>query len=563
MREKAAIRKVIPILFVLFVFVITATERIFPWGAMVNVAATHQKILSEAYKLLMADPVFRGSGFPKNTSIEAYEGITPIGEMLAWDAMGYGGPDKSGATPYSFHYYNPVTRKGNAPQATKLFYQNLLNPNASAYDRAKGAAWSAHFLADMCVPYHVVGMPREDALEAYNNEIATLSPDIFGTEHLYSGNSMGVPRPPVGWGRNGILLYATRNFIEKHSHDEMADWYDPWYTNGLSYVAEVVSGSHASWEFKVDQLVVFNSGYTATHLPQHLRAVSRYHPQWRNPVSDPTFLNSSPASSRQNMLREIQPFVKRIAQITRQNMESICDNYKLGIDQAIQSVASLWRSTLTGLRPRISAGMNLERPGYYQVECTVENGTVDSARNVTGRLTVFHPGGEDRYFQSLKYELQPNHQGTLYYQIPVEPESSYGLYFEVTAAYTIPDLQYAFVQTNFKTTQFVTPHAQMEDPLNPWIGGWEFESLTVKDRKVMGTGQLSVKYENNRYMVYDIEQGTSIEAQIRGNSLICTFSHSEGDAVVDLTLQEGGYSFTGKTTLGGRIQSYIRGRKLF
>ena len=142
-----------------------------------------------------------GSNFLALDQIMAHEGV--VGEMSATlDFGGHGpGPDSAGASPYSYHYYNPLTDRGGAPGAASQFYFDLLNP--AGRDRAKGAAWAAHFIADMSVPYHIVGMPRDDAFEYAGANRNLIDVRETGPLILYDNSREGALIPPEGWGGFG------------------------------------------------------------------------------------------------------------------------------------------------------------------------------------------------------------------------------------------------------------------------------------------------------------------------------------------------------------------------
>lgn len=134
----------------------------YPWGSLDEApyVNTHKYIDEVAYGALQKN-TFVSENFPDIKNILFYEGINR-------KAQGRG-PDSEGSTLYSEHYYNPITGRGNAPQAVKKYFIKLSEANMGINmgDGAKAAAWAAHFLADMFVPYHVVGMPASLAKIEY------------------------------------------------------------------------------------------------------------------------------------------------------------------------------------------------------------------------------------------------------------------------------------------------------------------------------------------------------------------------------------------------------------
>ena len=142
--------------FILILFPLFASHA-FSWGGVFYWSPTHQVILTEAYNFLSQDPAFQGSGFLSLNSILLNEGVS-VGVEPGLDPYAIGpGPDANGASPYQWHYYNPLTGKGRAPSAVQMYYKQLIDLN-NKNDKGQAAAWSAHFLADMNVPYHIVGM---------------------------------------------------------------------------------------------------------------------------------------------------------------------------------------------------------------------------------------------------------------------------------------------------------------------------------------------------------------------------------------------------------------------
>jgi len=124
-----------------------------PTGQMLN---EHKKILQDAYYKLQNDPAYSLEIFPALTKIQAWD-------VVELPARVGPGPDGRGIK-YSNHWYNPRTGKGNAPTAASESFaelnRNLLGVGSS--NAPKSAAYLAHYVADLSVPYHTTGMPYED-----------------------------------------------------------------------------------------------------------------------------------------------------------------------------------------------------------------------------------------------------------------------------------------------------------------------------------------------------------------------------------------------------------------
>lgn len=195
------------------------------WGAVYDWCMTHQEIDTQAYLLLQQDPAFKGNPFPLLTEILAYEGVKSERNEKVFDMTGLGpGPDAMYASPYAWHCYNPATHAGKAPAAVSAQLYFALSPENP--NRTKGTCWAAHFLADMSVPYHVVGMPREEAVDHALGSRDLLSEDDTGPLLLHTGWKRREQTPAPGWGLRHNFSEATRYYVHNLASEE-ADWYDP------------------------------------------------------------------------------------------------------------------------------------------------------------------------------------------------------------------------------------------------------------------------------------------------------------------------------------------------
>lgn len=78
----------------------------------------------------------------------------------------------------------------------------------------------------MSVPYHVVGMPREEAVDHALGSRDLLSEDDTGPLLLHTGWKRREQTPAPGWGLRHNFSEATRYYVHNLASEE-ADWYDP------------------------------------------------------------------------------------------------------------------------------------------------------------------------------------------------------------------------------------------------------------------------------------------------------------------------------------------------
>ncbi len=434
------------------------------WGAVEFYCPTHQLILREAYALLRKDSAFQGSPFPALDDILRNEGVTAANtSMLTIQAFGPG-PDAEGASNYSDHYFNPSISLGFAPVAVLHYFSQLLN--GSDADRGKGAAWASHFVADMAVPHHVVGMPREDA-ERVMQGLRPLTEADTGPATLYLADA------PAGWGGNGDFSAATRNYLEEHAAGA-ADWYDPWYSNGtrVGASAEVGFSSHVSWEKRAHNAFLDPSA----GIPQDAGAADvLYDLAWRNAAVDPTF-NSNLALTRSEAAGA---FASRVAARTRMSIDRFVGYPRESIRRAVTATVTVWRASFSGLRPQLELepGWDPLNPFRRRVILRVGNAAVGAATDVIARFTVIFPDGQIR--QSLGRvadEIPPGAEGGTVWGFEYRANGQHLLRAEVQASYRIPDLQYA------KAEAVVRLGAPETEGL---VGTWREDSLGRPGAKVM------------------------------------------------------------------------------
>lgn len=446
----------------------------FPWGAVTFYSPTHQAIDEHAYALLQQDPAFQGSFFQLLPSILAHEGVVADLSMT-FNPIGRGpGPDSEGATPYSWHYFNPLTGEGNGPGAVSQFYFNLLNINSR--EKAKGAAWAAHFLADMSVPYHIVGTTRDNAFRFVQNGTMSLAENITGPAFLYD-NSMQFGLPEEGWGLNGNFREATKNYVTNHSSGA-ADWYDPWYSNGYRAVDRVATSSHVVWEKGAHGIYEKSPFY---HPMVFIAEDGRYNPSWRNATPDYSF-SGHPAVAQ---AAQASQFAADAALFTRNHIKNYYMYPGIGVDHAIRNVATLWRASFSGLRPQMLAEKDV--PGYsnydpnrYYLVCRITNVADDTVRNVKAKMFISGGGMKGSDIRALDSNMiMPGCEASILFDALLKPETEYTVYMEVRGEYNIPDLQYAAVMGTFRTqkrddTDPPPPPPTPPDPFKNILGSWEF-----------------------------------------------------------------------------------------
>ena len=323
------------------------------WGAIVGVAETHQFIVDQACRLLLQDPVAQRHVFPTVSEIQSRD-FVQRGQPSP-------GPDASGNSDYSWHYYNPKTLKGNAPGMVAEYFRRMMVQRLSGGDQTWGAAWSAHFLADMFVPYHTTGMPLTEAIDRNHRRDYVLDNDLCGDwRFMYSLTEL----PPPGWGLQHDHSVNLQRFCGRFwpGNPERADWFDPWYWNGYRTgwdMSEILSGSHALWEGLAAPALRFNS-----HM-ERLQGESWYDPLW---------INRKPAFEREfwnNQLDAIRTYTTGCAWRTRDMAYDILASPAMGIAMAVRAVLTLYRASMSALY--ITPSMQALPQGGYRVTANVRN----------------------------------------------------------------------------------------------------------------------------------------------------------------------------------------------
>ncbi len=345
----------------------------FPWGAVQGYAETHQYILHMARHIAANDFYFMLHPFPSGDQLAGNDYVVP--GLLNKTGPG---PDADGATPYSWHYFNPRLNQGMAPQKVADYFVEMLGLRARKLDHAKQAAWAAHFLADMFVPYHVLGMYANRAQDWRSQGNGFVSEDVSGPQYLYSYSTP----PPVGWGGNGNFSNALTLFFRDFpvGNSEGVDWFDPWYFNGYggSTSIGVITGSHVWWEYD------FWRKTSKEVLEDRLKIVlgeSLFDPLWKNrkpTLGDPY---------REEQAKAAGSFAAACAQRTRDNIQRIYQDPPYGIAMAVRAVYTLFRASISVIE--LSWRQDIIPTGGYRIVCQVKNTNISEPLSEID-LTLYH-----------------------------------------------------------------------------------------------------------------------------------------------------------------------------
>jgi hypothetical protein len=440
----------------------------FPWASVYPAEPTHQYIIDTVWNRLQADPAFAANLFPSIYGIKDHEGV----ELGLEGELTGKGADAPGMSTYSEHYYNPRTNEGSAPTSVARYYSvlirdNLLNPKSTAEAGPKAAAYSAHFLADIFVPYHVNGASRAQAENIWIDQHAGnfLTPDVISRVGVTAMHPVAplitLPETITG---SQALSYLTpikgdnRNFYTELSRfliltqPSEFDWFDPWYYNGDTEIGGMYykQSSHILWEGRPTGQV------SASAFHQQVgQGLTGYDPKWRN--ATPIF--DSPWVSQSEQARQFA-IVK--ATETRALQATYFNNPTLALSNTIRAVYTLWRASISGLRPE----MEFQPDGNgYRVTGKVTNAASAPASSLRARLTPTNCTVVGDKEKSLGSSLAAGKTQTVSASWQIQPmaDKACQLRLEVTAAYAIPDLQYAKVESTFSPKQ-VEPVSQPKPP---------------------------------------------------------------------------------------------------
>lgn len=463
-----------------FLYSLFAAAPAFSYGVLAP-ARTHQHVVTEAYRLLSADPAFDPSKFPKLQDILTHEGVnwkninytgSGLGVMPDISLLDGPGPDAKGNSPFSWHYYNPVTGEGNAPAAVKKYFYYLSEGMMGAGKESlpKAAAWSAHFLTDMYCPYHVVGMYKESAQKLLEEQLnkykgtqhegaVYVTDDIKGTVKL---SYLAPAKSLSNDFRSDIDLFLARG----------EDWFDPWYYNGTSVILPPTmtplklateTSSHIAWETTINPGAYNLSGY------------------------DPGWKNSRPSFERPADLQgdEASRIAKSAAALTRSKLEYFFDNPQQIINHAIRGVYTMWRASFSALDLKIDT---MQTGVDILVTGKIHNRSDTAMKNVQAKLTA--TGCSLAQENNVLTMKGINGRGDLTTgQWKVTPgKDPCKMKMQVIASCEAPDLQY--VEAEAVVSQAVKPaEPEMPSPPPAVAGGVE--------KAVAGTWALYEIYSKN------------------------------------------------------------------
>lgn len=480
--------------------VLLAAPPAHPWGAFRGVAGfkitdTHQLILRAAYDLLMNDPrisgiygiPIAGGRFAAIESIVQYEGVD--GSLRTLTPYGPG-PDAEGSTLYSCHWFNPSTGKGLAPQSAADWYQRFVQAISGLAgtdeDAYKGLAWSAHFLADMFVPYHIVGMPADEALARMNARNFIIGPTEAGPAFFIDPAPVPAPTGPAlpyerqarqalsswwrdGWGvdsnfRESFAVFAANNRVAGAGKPlNHLDWFDPWYWNGTSPQSinpsqppnfdpltdpmRAVFSSHASYESIAHGRFVADGGYKPG-----FNQAPPYDPIWKNAPPDYAFAGTA----WQAQAWQVQDFAAKAALRTLQNAELCWRQPEIAIRAAVGAVYTMWRSAYSALQPVVQTGRDPSRPNEgIVVQVNVQNHALEACHDARLRMTVRKGGSVvSQSIDPLKEPITRQNGASTGWFVNVSPNEEWTVVVEVAGVYdNTPDLQYGMSYAQYKPEQ--------------------------------------------------------------------------------------------------------------
>lgn len=446
---------------------------------------THGLMLREAYSQLSANPVFKSSRFLPIDRIAKSEGVFKDVPWNPFPTQG-GGPDVDGRSKYGDHYYNPRTKKGGAPAAVGKYFSILVNSMLDKHDASaeQGAAWSAHFLADMCLPHHIVGMPAGEAEAIYIGGIDgrtawSLTPEEsgplwLGTTPFANSTAWNLFLGDLysKWPEWGTTQDFKRTIEAFHSlggggESGFRDWFDPWYYNGwgagidpLQGIAPIVhNSSHAKWEVWAHlELTRGSSPYKAT-------VNERFHPQWENAWL--SFNEQVPWRAQQKQAEE---FAKRAAQQTYDDMEKIFKSPRYGVDDAIWRIMTLWRASISAMSISLETKADAANAARHQVRAVIHNAEKENVFDVKVRLTLTGDGSSFQETKDVRGGVPSSQSGSADFFVEPRDPKTCKVRVEVIGHYEkTPDLQYAVIEQSFagiKKSQDDAQNAQLKDILD-------------------------------------------------------------------------------------------------
>lgn len=290
----------------------------------------------------------------------------------------------------------------------------------------QNAAYAAHFLADMFVPYHVIGMSRQDLKDLIQNRgggdvtrvVNLLTTEVYGDEVLRNNASNQT---------HSFIIEEVKRFLASQD-----DWFAPFYYNGTQSgrgVRYLGDSSHILWEWLVypEHTSIANAVITGTS------------PTWKNypiPQGGAALADFfARPGTHANLQAEL--FTKEAARATRGTVSNINNNgYITGqFLDAIKAVYTLWRSTFSALKPLVN---ETEGQGFWNVTTLIGSTISERPRNVIVRLTSSTCTIDGPEFQPAPGQ----------WKVTGKPMAPCAVTLEAVGTYTTPDLQYARYEHN-------------------------------------------------------------------------------------------------------------------
>ncbi len=247
---------------------LVTSENAFPWGStiwnngmmktpgnnLINdpriLTSTHKYLKQAAWLILDMDPAFHHM---RNTMFANRKLVLQFDFMVAPSFCGKG-PDARGNSRQSYHYYNPKLKKGLAIEKISESYMYMVETFLKRIDNPdpSGAADVAHFTAEICNPYHVLGTDSQTAGQ-YDRDRkfmgkVKLPQEVYGS--LILDNDQ--------YQHSGNFTNELSRFLIDFDSNNNNDWFDPWYYSGKYYNSNL--SSHVIWEAKAYNIHPRNAG---------------------------------------------------------------------------------------------------------------------------------------------------------------------------------------------------------------------------------------------------------------------------------------------------------------
>jgi len=510
----------------------------YSWGSKAGFN-THYAIAKKAYELLEADPAFEKDRFPTFPSISQFEGST-------------NGPDGEGVTEFSEHYYNPKfsypAGMANGAKSAATKYSLLVSELAKGryLEAAEPAAWCAHFIADMHVPFHVSGLSKDAVLSLYESHKNDKEPIPLDEKYFIS---MRLAYKSANHDNN--FRSQIENFKDFLKSNARLDWFDPWYYNGyydytrvadnLLTTTYVASSSHVLWEGM--------AGAIRTAPPYDLAGLPA---GWQNPAVD---INKPKPDSK--ALDSIYNLAVSAAEETQYNAGDYIQDASLAFNRAAQRIYTAWRASFSALQavPNV-----VQKKDYYLISVSVLNKAVETAKDVKVRITVGNespqvkdygdaPGGGKPTLKSADFQVKA-------------PKDKTKVKIELTGKFqNTPDLQYAVTEEELSGGSTEGGFEFYEGSVQPlWDAAEAYiMSLASDDLKVEKSDFFDVWKKNDSELDQDTCRGAFSFNRKINKKPDGTFDWKEIGRVwyLELSVTRRAYVSTAKKELGPQVLQEI------